>query len=116
MVTDQERPAIAAGIISLMLLLKKKKKGRKRLISVKPWLARRETWGIYNNFKSSSAAVRTGLIWLDNTSTCLHVCFNSTAVLQLMRLELELKHTWRHVLVLSCQMSPVRTAADDDLN
>ena len=31
-------------------------------------------------------------------------------------LELELKRTWRHVLVLSSQRSLVRTAADDDLN
>ena len=27
-------------------------------------------------FKSSSAAVRTGLLWVDNTSACLHVRFN----------------------------------------
>ena len=30
-------------------------------------------------FKSSSAAVRTGLLWRDNTSTCLHVRFNSNS-------------------------------------
>ena len=33
-----------------MFLLKKKKKGRKRSISVKPWLERRKTRGMYNNF------------------------------------------------------------------
>ena len=74
-------------------------------------------------FNSSSAAVRTGLLWLDNTSTCFHVRFNSNSshhqlqcVQQLMMTELELKRTWKHVLVLSSQRNPVRTAADDDLN
>ena len=78
-------------------------------------------------FKSSSAAVRTGLLWLDNTSTCLHVRFNSnsshhqlqycsTAYCSWWWIELDSKRTWRLVLVLSSQRSLVRTAADDELN
>ena len=63
-----------------------------------------------NEFNSSSAAVRTGLVWLDNTSTSLHVRFESSSIHHQLQYALYCTH-WK-----GAQWSPVRTAADDELN
>ena len=78
-------------------------------------------------FNSSSAAVRTGLLWLDNTSTSLHVRFESNSIHHQLQYALgsfglttqaqaSMYASNLIQFIISCSTQYCITAADDDLN